>query len=973
MAEPLTSSDPRQLGAYWLAGRLGSGGQGVVYEGYDDAGARVAVKALHAEYVTDAYRDQLRREVAALSLVAPFCTARIISADLIHNPPYLVSEYVAGPDLQSRVDKDGPYKPQALLRLAIGIATALSSIHQAGVIHRDLKPANVLIGPDGPRVIDFGIARTEEMSRSATGQLKGTPRWMAPELFRGERATPAVDIWAWGAIVLFAGTGTPPFHGDNLPRLVYQVLNHRPALDRLPPQLQPLVAQALSQDPAARPTAPALLASLIGLPANAVNASAALEAGQRAADHDGTRVDGTRPALGDAAEKVFGRLPAGQQALVPRILLRMIAAFPDAQHTLRKVSYPEFHDGELDEPTLPKILDVLCDGGLVTRDDTTFTLATPALIRAWPRLRAWVDGDRSSLNAHHELADAARNWSDHGRKNADLLQGSRLDRAIDWAVTGPRHLTLNVLERAYLDASVAASRRRRRARTLVGAALAVLLVVATTTAGVAVAQGNTLADRNATVTRQLEASEASRIANLATTMRLLDPVAAKRLAIAAGSLSPHGMETRSALMTLHSQWEKENYQPPGVDGSWRWGMDTTGRLAVYARTPEVKVVDVDARKVVSTFTIDGGDADCVSVSGDGRYAALTQTAQPAGSIARVWDLAAGKPVGASHDVSCGELTATGKYLYGAVAGGTNVWETASGRRVMTFADSDRLAATPDETSIYVWPFKRAALELWDLGTGKMVMTMRMGIKGKDIGWSVASPDGRRLAFVHRVGRVTKLGIVTMETKGIRWRDLPRSTGRIIPSFSSDASYVQAKGAVFEAEDGDWGPVLRYPSDDCWHDRRFGPGGKTLRCIDTEGKINVISVDTVLYKDRKTTESDAYDTAASADGSTFVAGGSDSLEVWHSIGRTRRATLPIPYTARDNLYALDADGRHLANCRKNGEIEVWDTASATKKLALNTRRKWNSNDEAPTVAVSPDGRTLAALYESRYGGPSELQL
>jgi serine/threonine protein kinase len=114
--------------------------------------------------------------VQALGRVASYCTARIIDVDLVHEPPYLVSEYVPGPDLHSWVEQKGAYGPDELFRLAIGIATALSSIHQAGVTHRDLKPANVLLGPDGPRVIDFGIARTEEMTLSATGQLKGTPR-----------------------------------------------------------------------------------------------------------------------------------------------------------------------------------------------------------------------------------------------------------------------------------------------------------------------------------------------------------------------------------------------------------------------------------------------------------------------------------------------------------------------------------------------------------------------------------------------------------------------------------------------------------------------------------------------------------------------------------------------------------------------------------------------------------------------------
>jgi len=126
MASPLLSSDPRQLGTYWLAGRIGAGGQGVVYEGYDADGRRVAVKALHADFLTDGYRDMLRKEVQALQQVSSFCTARVLATDFDHVPPYVVSEYVPGPTLQQRVEEHGPYAPDELHRLAIGIATALA-------------------------------------------------------------------------------------------------------------------------------------------------------------------------------------------------------------------------------------------------------------------------------------------------------------------------------------------------------------------------------------------------------------------------------------------------------------------------------------------------------------------------------------------------------------------------------------------------------------------------------------------------------------------------------------------------------------------------------------------------------------------------------------------------------------------------------------------------------------------------------
>ncbi|MGA5817720.1 protein kinase domain-containing protein [Kitasatospora sp. NPDC094028] len=147
--------DPRQLGGFYLDGRLGAGGQGVVYEGYDVQGRRVAVKVLRAVDAED--RERLRREIPAWRKVEPYCTTRVLEADLDGTVPYVVSEYVAGPDLRRAVNDGGAYGPEELRRLAVNLAGALVAIHRAGVVHRDLKPENILLGPDGPRVIDFGL------------------------------------------------------------------------------------------------------------------------------------------------------------------------------------------------------------------------------------------------------------------------------------------------------------------------------------------------------------------------------------------------------------------------------------------------------------------------------------------------------------------------------------------------------------------------------------------------------------------------------------------------------------------------------------------------------------------------------------------------------------------------------------------------------------------------------------------------
>jgi eukaryotic-like serine/threonine-protein kinase len=261
---PLLPGDPQWLGGYRLVGRLGEGGQGTVYLAQPPSGQPVAVKLLRAEWTRDPVaRARFAREVAAVGKVAPFCTARILDARVEGDQPFVVSEFIDGPSLQAVVARHGPLFGSALDRLAVATATALSAIHQAGVIHRDLKPGNVLLGPDGVRVIDFGIARSEDAAATLTSQLFGTPGYMAPEVVRGEQAGPAADVFAWGATITFAATGNPPFHGPNMAATIYQLTNGEPDLGGLSGHLRGIVAECVAKDPAARPRAVDLLMRLM--------------------------------------------------------------------------------------------------------------------------------------------------------------------------------------------------------------------------------------------------------------------------------------------------------------------------------------------------------------------------------------------------------------------------------------------------------------------------------------------------------------------------------------------------------------------------------------------------------------------------------------------------------------------------------------------------------------------------------------
>jgi serine/threonine protein kinase len=267
-AAPLEPGDPASLGQYEVVGKLGAGGQGTVYLGRSSSGGYVAIKLLHDQMNTDSSaRTRFAREVEAAQKVSPFCTAQVLDYDLNGRPPYIISEFIDGPPLYDVVVQKGSFRGASLERLAIGTATALAAIHEAGIVHRDFKPNNVLLASDGPRVVDFGIARSvnsQQSSVTATGMVVGTPGYLAPEQLTGEPLTPAVDIFAWGATMVFAATGHSPFEAETLPVIINRILNEEPDLSRLTGTMRELVAVALDKNPRRRPAAHQLLLRLLG-------------------------------------------------------------------------------------------------------------------------------------------------------------------------------------------------------------------------------------------------------------------------------------------------------------------------------------------------------------------------------------------------------------------------------------------------------------------------------------------------------------------------------------------------------------------------------------------------------------------------------------------------------------------------------------------------------------------------------------
>ncbi|MEV8094322.1 serine/threonine-protein kinase [Kitasatospora sp. NPDC085879] len=264
--EPLGAADPARVGAYRLLGRLGAGGMGRVYLGRTAGGRTVAVKVVRGELADDPeFRARFRQEVAAARLVGGRWTAPVLDADTEGDHPWVASGYVAGPSLDAAVRRHGPLPVPAVHTLGAALAEALEQVHGLGLVHRDVKPSNVLLALDGPRLIDFGIARALDAATALTrsGYVVGSPGYLSPEQAAGEPAGPAGDVFSLGAVLAFAATGTAPFgEGVSAAVLLYRVLHEEPDLDGLTGPLYEAVRACLAKHAADRPTPAALRALL---------------------------------------------------------------------------------------------------------------------------------------------------------------------------------------------------------------------------------------------------------------------------------------------------------------------------------------------------------------------------------------------------------------------------------------------------------------------------------------------------------------------------------------------------------------------------------------------------------------------------------------------------------------------------------------------------------------------------------------
>lgn len=296
--EPLRAQDPRQAGAYRLTARLGAGGMGEVFLGETADREPVAVKFLKTEHAHDSqFRRRFAREVAAARAVSGAHTAPVVDADPDGDPPWLATAYIPGPSLADAVERNGPLPEESVRRLGAGLVAGLSAIHACGLIHRDLKPANVILAGDGPRIIDFGLARTmTATSLTATGLVIGTIGYMSPEQVGGAQVDARSDVFSLGGILAYAATGRGPFDAATMPATAARIVGGPPSLDGVGGPLREIIEGCLAKDPAARP----------GLDAIA----AALQPGQRLPP-------GQAPTRIDPAERIAAAAPAPTLVFAP--------------------------------------------------------------------------------------------------------------------------------------------------------------------------------------------------------------------------------------------------------------------------------------------------------------------------------------------------------------------------------------------------------------------------------------------------------------------------------------------------------------------------------------------------------------------------------------------------------------------------------------------------------------------------------
>ncbi|MEV2268799.1 serine/threonine-protein kinase [Nonomuraea africana] len=948
MGDALIDGDPQRLGGYWLAGRVGEGGQGIVYEGYDAEGGRVAIKVLRGDPST---QPRLAKEATAARRVPAFCTARVLDADLEGPRPYIVSEYVEGPSLRQAARV---FRGDELHRLATAMATALTAIHDAGVVHRDLKPDNVLLGPDGPRVIDFGVARTLEMSLTSAQLLAGTPSYMAPEVFSGERAGMPADVFAWGATVLFAATGQDPFRADSLGAVMHRVLSHEPDLSPLPAQLRALVAAALAKDPRQRPTSKELLLALVsgdGLDTARLLAQGAGSAAAMAPHGDQPARD---PALGTLAEDAYAALGPAERELVPELFLRLVTVTDQGDLTVRQAARAELPAGI--EPVLEAFAYLVSNGDPVR-------LLRPALPLAWPRLRAWIQADKDGLAVHRRIAAAATSWASGGRRETDLFHGSTLDVAQRWAATGRKNITLTPAERDFLEAGAALARRRGRRVRVISVALAVMLVLALAAGGFAVQQSRRVAE-------QRDVAESGRLAVLADSVRAKNPVLGMLLGVAAHDIAATPQAMAAMYRGLTSAATRSFTDPAAVAVRV---LSKDGRQLFSASDGEVRVWDTRTGRRTAAFRHQPGEILGMAATPSGRTLAI---ATEEGGV-RLWGTATGAAREPRYRLFEGAGESDFSLSYSdsedvvavRMGQGTTFWNTRTGAKTEVPTLGGDLVVTADgKTAVYT--LMGSALRRQSLLDGRATTLWNCSGICQNF---APSPNGEKLAVSGpnqdilllslRSGKESDSSLTDWKGGAIAWSPDGAAVAALDDSGlqvwrASDATLVLdepvAPGAGHLAFDPD-GHTLRYLAGDTVVSAqldlrpRRGPRGDLL----TPDGGHLLAGRTVRHlatgKTITLPDEPQYPLVFSGNGSALAVGGDATVFVHDTTTGRRLAELPLVDESPQGL-AFSPDGTRLAVSAQT-YIRMIELPGA--------KQVWRAPaDMADELAFTPDGRYLS---------------
>jgi WD40 repeat protein len=991
VVDRLEPGDPERIGEFWLAGRLGAGGQGVVYEAYGPDGGRVAVKVLHGASASPRELERMAAEARAAQRVASFCTARILQVRLEPPRPYIVSEYIDGLSLQAAVEGGDGRVPRRfggddLHRLGIGIATALTAIHQSKVVHRDLKPGNVMLGPDGPRLIDFGVARVLDTGSATRDRgLVGTLRYLPPEVYAGQRAGAEADVFAWGAIMVFAATGRPAFTGGDLPQIAHQVRTCDPDLSALPDALRALVATALAKDPLQRPSASQILAALTGDPRQGDgDLGALIDRGAELAGPPSGWAPGD-PALGKLSEDAYTTLPPDDRYLVAEVFLRCLVPGEDESWSVRPVpaaelfERPDPAEGEalqrvvqafapllaLTDEAAPNQAQDPTQGQMERRAGQQVVLARPAVLRAWPRLRDWAQDRRQELAAHHRVRQSARVWDEHGQRRSDVLTGAHLDQALQWITTGRRPFP-NRVERALLDASTRAQTIRTRRTRTVALVLAVTTLLSLTATGWAIrAQQNANRQRDALASSQL----------IARSQQSTDSVVSSQLAAAAWRLQ-ESPESRAALVNVlanpHQRADFTSrtssvtsvaFSPDGnilaaggVDGAvqlWdvrkrhRIGQPLTRHtssitsvafspkgniLATSSDDNTVRLWNVGTRNQIGQpLTGDNGGVSSVAFSPDGN----TLATNSAIGMMQLWDVGTRSEIGEAHTANSDGVVSvafspnSNTLAISGEDGTVRLWNVRTNSQIgqpLTHADSGGSMAFSQDGKILATNSNDNTVRLWDVGTRSQIGAPLTG-HTEGITSVAFSPDGNTVA--------------TSSDDG---------TARLWD--------VRTRRQVGQALTGHTGPVRTVV---------FSPKGNTLATGSVGGAVQLWDVGVHRQTGAPLTgHTDPVRAVAfSPKGNILATGSNDgTARLWNVNTRSRIGQPLTGHNGYVHAVAFSPDGNVLATSTFDNKVRLWNVGDRSRIGQILTYRDSDYSIGVPvySMAFSPKSNILATGSE-----------